>query len=214
MISFVMPALNEEKRVRKTVETIKQEFPDSEVIVVDDASTDQTTEEARRAGARVLKNEKRIGFTPSVKKGVEKSKGSIIVKIDADGEIPIKHFKQAVDKIGEHDLVIGKKERFHRVSEKIVSYLTQFVTELPFGADVFPGLLVFKKNVYDQIGFDDANSWLFGFVLKACKNDYSVGLIPLSFKQREDSKVGYSLTTDLKLLISALRAFTKTYIIQ
>jgi len=185
-----------------------------EIIVVDDDSCDKTRGIAEEEGVLVIHNQENLGFTKSVKRGVEASKGEILVKIDADGEIPEKYVEEAVKKLKVFDVVIGKKERFHRSSEKIVSFLSSFFTGLPYGADMFPGLIVFKRSVYEGIGFDEWNSWLLGFLYKAVKKGYKVGLIPITFNQRLDSKIGYSWKTDLKLLRAGLRAFIHGFVLQ
>lgn len=212
MISFIIPALNEEKRVGKTVQSVKQAFPKSEVIVVDDASQDKTSFVAGKAGARVIRNPENMGFTESVRRGVQASRGDVLVKIDADGEIPIQYFEKAVEKLENYDIVIGRKEGFHRPSEKIISFTTSLFTRLPYGADVMPGLIVFKRKVYDEIGFDERESWLYGFLLKAVKRKRGIGLVPIKFRKRKDSRIGYSFKSDLKLLSAGLRAFVHVYL--
>ena len=55
-----------------------------EVIVVDDGSTDRTTEEAEKAGATVIGHITNQGKGSAIKTGVKHSKGDILVFIDAD----------------------------------------------------------------------------------------------------------------------------------
>lgn len=87
-ISVVIPALNEEKLLPKTLETLHalDRKPD-EILVVDASSTDKTVEVATKAGARVITVPKgTIGF--SRQKGIEEAQGDVIAFTDADALLP------------------------------------------------------------------------------------------------------------------------------
>jgi glycosyltransferase involved in cell wall biosynthesis len=92
-ISVVIPALNEEGIVGKTVKTVpRKELEDlgfeTEVIVVNNASEDRTAEEAAEAGARVILEENR-GYGNAYLRGLNAAEGDIIVMGDADGTYPL-----------------------------------------------------------------------------------------------------------------------------
>ncbi len=83
-VSVIIPAYNEEPTVGQVVSTaLKLSYVD-EVIVVDDGSTDRTTEEAEKAGATVIGHITNQGKGSAIKTGVKHSKGDILVFIDAD----------------------------------------------------------------------------------------------------------------------------------
>ena len=95
-ISVVIPALNEEGIVGKTVQSIPREKLEemgleTEIIVVDNASTDNTAQEARAAGARVV-HESHRGYGNAYKRGLNEASGDIIVMGDADGTYPWEKF--------------------------------------------------------------------------------------------------------------------------
>jgi len=83
--SIVVPALNEARYIADTLDSIKrQDFTGSwEVIVVDNASTDNTAIIAERLGARVVK-ETRLGICYARQKGTELAQGEIVISTDAD----------------------------------------------------------------------------------------------------------------------------------
>ena len=99
MISFVVPAFNEEhelpaslESIRVAAETAGQSF---EIIVVDDASTDATAEIARRAGARVLSvNYRHIAAVRNA--GARAAQGEILFFVDADTQIVAAHVTGAL----------------------------------------------------------------------------------------------------------------------
>lgn len=83
MITVIIPALNEEKTVASVVKLAKASCNVSEVIVVDDKSTDNTVEFARREGAAVITSTK-LGKGVSMKEGVLMAKNDIVAFLDAD----------------------------------------------------------------------------------------------------------------------------------
>ena len=84
-ISVVIPCHNEEEGVRAVIEQMPAVV--DEILVVDNASTDRTSEVARSLGARVV-YEERKGYGRAYKTGFEKARGDIIVTMDGDGTYP------------------------------------------------------------------------------------------------------------------------------
>lgn len=89
MISFVIPAFNEEGLLARCIESIKLEALDTlhEIIVVDNNSTDNTAKVAERCGAVVV-TEQCKGITRARQTGFRAAKYDIIAFIDADNELP------------------------------------------------------------------------------------------------------------------------------
>lgn len=87
-ISVVVTAFNEEKYLGRCLEALKkQDYEGSfEIIVVDNNSTDRTSQIAKEFGARVIL-EKRQGNTFALKRGMDDAKGDIIASTDADSQV-------------------------------------------------------------------------------------------------------------------------------
>jgi len=89
-ISFVIPALNEERLIARCIWSIKAEISrskiDSEIIVVDNGSTDATACCAVAAGAKWL-YEPRRGTNQARQTGFERSRYSLVAFVDADNEL-------------------------------------------------------------------------------------------------------------------------------
>jgi glycosyltransferase involved in cell wall biosynthesis len=85
-ITVIIPCLNEEQGVEKVLRAMP-EFVD-EVIVVDNASTDRTSEVARTLGAKVIREEVR-GYGRSYKRGFAVATGDLIITLDGDHSYPV-----------------------------------------------------------------------------------------------------------------------------
>ena len=85
-ITVIIPCLNEEQGVERVLRAMP-EFVD-EVIVVDNASTDRTTEVAISLGAKVIREDVR-GYGRAYKRGFAAATGDLIVTLDGDQSYPV-----------------------------------------------------------------------------------------------------------------------------
>jgi GT2 family glycosyltransferase len=92
-ISVIIPNHNGEEILKKNLPKVIDAVGNAEVIVVDDASTDNSMEILNEFKPRIkiIKNEKNLGFSLSVNRGVEAAKGEIVVLLNTD-VIPEKDF--------------------------------------------------------------------------------------------------------------------------
>ena len=109
-ISFIIPAYNEEDSIAETLHSVSDgEIGfSSEIIVVDHCSNDRTAEKASALGANVIKAEG--GTIASVRNlGVKKSKGGLLVFLDADVSLTDKWFKaftNVVDQLSANPMIV------------------------------------------------------------------------------------------------------------
>src|SRR6478752_4782789 len=85
-LSVVIPAYNEGRSIEAVLGRVMAQLPEAEVIVVDDASKDDTAAIAERAGARVVRQAYNKGNGAAVKAGIRAARGEVILLLDADGQ--------------------------------------------------------------------------------------------------------------------------------
>jgi dolichyl-phosphate beta-glucosyltransferase len=113
-LSVVVPALNEEDRLPRTLERIASHLArrggDYEVLVVDDGSRDGTAARAAAAGATVLRNETNRGKGFAVRRGMLAARGARRLMTDADLSTPIEELDRLCARMDEgHDVVVGSR---------------------------------------------------------------------------------------------------------
>jgi len=110
-LSIVIPAKNEAAAIADVVATAKSAYPDAEVIVVDDGSTDSTGQAAADAGATVIRHPECLGNGAAAKSGARAASGEFIAFMDGDGQHDAHDLERLIAKMGEgYQMVIGARD--------------------------------------------------------------------------------------------------------
>ena len=199
-ISIIIPALNEKDGIEKTIEAIPTGELASmgyrtQVVVIDNGSTDGTGEKARRAGADVIR-ELRRGYGRAFKTGFAHARGDIIATCDADATYPLESIPELVRILEEEDLEFVTTNRFPLMEKGAMSFrnrvgntILSIAVRLLFGLkmrDPESEMWVFRKNILDSMKLG-SNIWPFSHELKleACyfnKNHWKE--IPIRYRVR------------------------------
>ena len=112
-VTVVIPCLNEEAAIAGVVEAalagLEEAGVEGEVLVVDNASDDDSAELARAAGATVV-YEPRRGYGSAYLAGLKAARGTYVVMVDADGTYPLDLIGSFVDKLRRGaDMVVGSR---------------------------------------------------------------------------------------------------------
>jgi dolichyl-phosphate beta-glucosyltransferase len=185
-LTIVVPAYNEAARLglslSKIVEYLNQHFESSELMVVDDGSTDDTAGVAKRALAkakgvstRVIRYEKNRGKGAAVRVGLLSAAAEVVLFTDADLSTPITETRKLLDPIrsGEVDVTFGSRALDRSLigvhqpwrreqGGRLFNLLVRAATGLPFW-DTQCGFKAFRMSVcrplieslqIDRFGFD------------------------------------------------------------
>ena len=110
-LSIVIPAKNESGAIGDVVARAVEKYPEAEIIVVDDGSTDDTASVAEGAGAKVVRHPESLGNGAAVKAGARAAQGDIIAFMDGDGQHDAGEFGPLLAKLDEgYDMIIGARD--------------------------------------------------------------------------------------------------------
>ena len=110
-LSIIIPAKNESGAIASVVETARQSYPDAEIIVVDDGSTDDTAAAAEAAGAQVIGHPESLGNGAAIKSGARAAGGSILAFMDGDGQHSAAELAPLLDRLEEgYDMIVGARD--------------------------------------------------------------------------------------------------------
>ena len=109
-LSIIIPAKNEAKVIGDVVTTARAEYPDAEIIVVDDGSDDGTGDIAEQAGATVVRHPESLGNGAAVKSGARAAHGDVFAFMDGDGQHDAREFGKLLDKLNHgYKMAIGAR---------------------------------------------------------------------------------------------------------
>ena len=109
--SIILPAKNEAESLTKLLPVLRNTFPDAEIIVVDDGSTDNTVDICTRNQVQVISHVYSMGNGAAIKTGARNAEGQVLVFMDADGQHAPEDIQRLLDKINEgYDMVVGARQ--------------------------------------------------------------------------------------------------------
>lgn len=201
-VKVIIPAFNEQNGVGNVIKDIPKDIV-SEVIVVNNASTDETETVALQAGATVLKEAVK-GYGRACLKGIDYvrssvDKADIIVFIDADYSDYPEEMKDLIQPIVKDnaDLVIGSRalgnlEKGSMTPQQIFgNWLATTLLRLFYGVK-FTDLGPFRAIRYDKLLAlnmqDKTYGWTVEMQLKAAKQRFKCVEIPVAYRKR----IGFS----------------------
>ncbi|WP_456953704.1 glycosyltransferase family 2 protein [Lysobacter sp. HA35] len=190
--SIVLPAKNEEAGLARTLSALRAAFPDAEVIVSNDGSTDATAVVAHEHGARVVSAPYSMGNGAAIKRGARAATGDIIVFMDADGQHDPAHIDALLRKLDEgYDMVVGARDSSGQANRsrgaanafynRLASWMTGHVV-----ADLTSGFRVVRASRFREFlhllpnGFSYPTTSTMAFF----RSGYPVAYVPVPVAQR------------------------------
>lgn len=202
VIKVIIPAFNEENGIGQVIKEIPEDIV-NEIIVVNNASTDNTERIAREAGATVLR-EPVPGYGRACLKGVEYLKNlstptDIVVFLDADHSDYPEEMRELIQPIIENkaDLVIGsralgKKETGSMTPQQIFgNWLATRLLKLFYGVtftDLGPFRAIRFSTLLDLDMQDKTYGWTVEMQVKAAKKKIPYKEVPVKYRKR----IGFS----------------------
>lgn len=223
IVTILLPAYNEELAIAATITKIRELYPEFEILVVDDGSTDNTMNAAMTAGATVWPHPYNIGNGAAIKTGLRIASGEWIVMMDADGQHQPEDIARLLEYKEKFDMVVGARTKdsdtnMHRdIANKIYNRLASYITNFKID-DLTSGFRLVKADTARE--FVDLLPNTFSYpstiTLAYLRSGRSVKYIPIQTKARKGKskiklvKDGILFTliiTKIATLFSPLRIF-------
>lgn len=196
----VIPAFNESSTIKNVIEIVKQYL---DVLVVNDGSTDQTRDVAKKTGASVISNSKNLGYELSIEKGLQRAFElgyEYAITIDADGQHNPKDVRLFLKFINDgYQLVLGIRNNKARFSEKIFSY----IFKRKWGPnDPLCGMKAYYLSCYmKNKPYDFKNTIATDVIIKLINSGIKYIEVKIKINQREDKpRFGGLLKSNYKIL--------------
>lgn len=195
-IIAILIAYNAEKTLKKFYESLPKEHFD-EVILVDDCSSDNTFELAKKLGIKSYRNRINLGYGGNLKRAIciaLQLGGNILVDIHPDGEYGTSAIPQALEKVKSgSQFVMGNRFStflgpvrngmfiWKLLPIKILNWIDKVVLGIDLG-DYHQGFRVYTRSMMEKINFlQDSNDYLFSFeiIAQAIFNKVKISEVPV-----------------------------------
>jgi len=207
-LSIVIPAKNESSGLKKLLPALLELYPEAEIIVVNDGSSDNTEEICQNANITIVSHPYSMGNGAAIKTGARTAKGTIVIFMDADGQHDPAVIPSLLEKLDKgYDMAVGARTYDTHASitrlfgnhfyNKLASLMTGYKIE-----DLTSGFRAvrarhFKKFLYLlPNGFSYPTTCTMAFF----RSGLPVAYVPIRAGQREGK-------SNIKLLKDGLRFF-------
>ena len=223
LLSLVLPAYNEEKSIKRILESLPND-KSIEIIVIDDDSTDGSVKEIQKVNnhrkLKLLRHKKNRGYGGAIITGIKHANGEVIVTMDSDGQHSPKDIIQLIKPIFEHevDCTIGSRylggnyyalPSLTRLGEAIIEKLLHIF----FGQKVMNsqnGFRAFSRKLSPI--FRDAKYYGFTYatemIILTLINGYKIKECPIKVYERA---YGVSKISMRKLVLNLFICFLQYY---
>lgn len=226
-ISIIMPALNEENNIVRTIENVIGSFREigvsGEIIVANDGSTDRTQKIVEGLMrdypfVRLINHVNPKGIGASFWDSVNESRGEIVIMLPGDGENDASEILRYLPLMEHVDIVIPfiHNQGVRPWRRRMLSKLYKAIINLSFGMllNYMNGTVMYRKCILDNIDLK-ANGFFYQteLLIKCLKNGYLYAEVPCWIGKRESGKSkAVTLKSFLQVVKGYLSAMSAVYI--
>jgi glycosyltransferase involved in cell wall biosynthesis len=223
-VSVIIPVFNEAESVAEIIKEITGLYPEFEVIVINDGSTDETGARAKEAGALVYSHPYNIGNGAAIKSGIRIASGDILVFMDGDGQHDPKDLAAMLEFFPDYDMVVGARPGGQQASlwraagNMVYNGFASYVAKFPI-QDLTSGFRAIKAEIARSFLYLLPNTYSYPttMTLGVLRSGRSVKYIPIHSRKRSKGKSKvkpfrdgvrfFMIITKICALYSPLRVF-------
>ena len=216
-ITVVIPAYNEADSIANVVADIKEKAADfvEHILVVDDASEDNTAELAGKAGAEVIRHKNNRGYGAALKTGIKAAPTNLILTFDADGQHDASYIPKFWELIDDYDMVVGQRTQlihsplWRMPGKWFLTRMAKFLTQTHI-PDLNSGLRLMDKEVVEKYMHLCPSGFSFSTTITVAliSRGYRVAYTPIEVRKRASGRGKVSISTGLNTIILILRLAT------
>lgn len=215
-VSIVIPAKNEEKGLAVILPKLKQLYPQAQIIVVNDGSTDNSRDVCEQFSIEVVEHPYSMGNGAAVKSGARVAAGDILVFMDADGQHNPEDIDRMIAKYWEgYDMVVGARRNNSQATlgrsyaNRIYNWLASWMVGNKID-DLTSGLRLANTTKFREFlhllpnGFSYPTTITMSFF----RAGYSVGYLPIQTNSRQGKSHINPLHDGVKFLLIIFKVGT------
>nr|WP_230314418.1 glycosyltransferase family 2 protein [Candidatus Contendobacter odensis] len=192
-ISVILPARNEAANLRPLLEKLTAQLPGTEIVVVDDGSTDGTAAVCQEYGVRVVTHPYSMGNGAAVKAGARRATGDVLVFMDADGQHDPADIPRLLAKLAEgYAMAVGARRDHSQaswgrsVANRIYNRLASWMANYPV-LDLTSGFRAVRADRFREFLYLLPNGFSYPTTITMAffRSGYPVGYVPIVAGRRE-----------------------------
>ena len=191
-VTVVIPAYNEEGALPAILDDLVAPPEGYEVIVVDDGSSDRTSEILEARGIPVIRHPYNLGYGAALKTGIRRARCELVAMMDADGQHRLADVAALAARLEEYQMVVGARTRESQTSplrkpfKVVLGWVANYLsgTKIP---DLNSGLRVFRREAVQEFlpilpnGFSFSTTITLAFLTAG----YPIAWVPITAAKRE-----------------------------
>jgi len=191
-ISIIIPAKNESAGLSSILPALCNLYPEDEIIVVDDGSTDDTATICRSFPVKIVPHNYSKGNGASIKSGARVAAGDIFVFMDADGQHSPDEIPKLLDEIAKgYDMVVGSRtlDAHASIARRIANlFYNRFATWVSGHnvQDLTSGFRAVRADIFKQFLYLLPNGFSYPTTITMAlfRAGYSIAYVPVKVTDR------------------------------